>query len=231
MSVTFINELIENYYEELDLNYGTTFLRGQIFWTYVYYDIREDLRIWRPVQLDDTNTSANEFKIEHAGKDAFKRKNPLTFPKLQTDEEFPVVIAKKRPVILLTPSPPLINDVFPIRGGGKINRNLCLVAPLYSIINKISGQTKYIQEFVDRIRKLKYPHLFYIPENIAYGIRDSIGRFDSIQAAFQSQLEATRLKFNDEFLEVFEGQLEYFLTGIFKEDNAYLGYRKELLNP
>jgi hypothetical protein len=44
---------------------------------------------------------ASQFRITTAGQDAFKRTLPLHVPRLETNEEFVVVRAKVRPVILI----------------------------------------------------------------------------------------------------------------------------------
>src|SRR5262245_10808843 len=99
----FIDEWFpDNFYKTLPLDHQRVFRFGQIFHTHAYYP-HENLELWRPVfdPKEPTKTFASEFQIRSAGKDAFKRAIPLSAPKLETNEEFIVIRAKLRPVVLL----------------------------------------------------------------------------------------------------------------------------------
>ena len=82
-------------------------------------------------------------------------------------------------------------------------------------------------EFIDRIRKLEFPHLFFIPENKLKGFRNSICRLDRLQACSANQMEAIDLKLSKEVLDVFKGQIEFFMTERYADD--YQVYREILL--
>ena len=189
MGEEFFDEIVENFFEEIGSNFRSTFCRGQIFWTHAFFS-EENIAFWRPKNYDETKTSATEFIITRSTEDAFKRRIPLYSPKLEIDEEFIVVTAKKRPVILISPVPARI-EAPKIRRGGKINLNLCLVAPLYSV-EDIEGRAKYGNEFVDRVR-----------------------------------MEAIDVRITEEPLNVFKGQMEYFMTGRYGDD--YQVYRELLM--
>jgi len=226
MTRVFIDEFIDPFFEEIIDNYRNAFLRGQFFWCHFPY-IHENLEIWRPVSYDGTQTRASHFQISSAGEDAFNRSMPLYNPKLETDEEFIVVRAKRRPIILITPSPEEIRTNL-LRGGTKINRHLCLVAPLYSVIGKY-GNIKFPQEFIDRVRLMEFPQFFFIPENTKYGIRSSILRLDSLQAVFENHLDPLPLKLSKLAIDILQGQIECFING--KENTNYETLRELLLNP
>jgi hypothetical protein len=49
-----------------------------------------------PESNEPTKTMASSFRITAAGADAFQRPLPLQVPKLEMNEEFPVIRAKKR---------------------------------------------------------------------------------------------------------------------------------------
>lgn len=104
----FIDEWFEkNYYKELPLGYRTQSSHqcGQFFWTHMLFTF-ENLQFWRPLAdpAEPTKTIATDFRIVSAVRDAFKRSIPLAQPALETNEEFVVVKAKKRPVLLIQPS-------------------------------------------------------------------------------------------------------------------------------
>ena len=107
----FIDEWFgDNFYKKLPLGYHNpaNFCFGQMFWTHAYYP-HENLELWRPVPdpAEPTKTIASQFRITAAGKDAFSRSLPLHVPRLETNEEFIVVRAKVRPVILIQTELPL----------------------------------------------------------------------------------------------------------------------------
>jgi len=222
----FFDEVVDTFYEQIGAHFRNIFSRGQFFWTHVLY-ASENLQFWRPKNYDDTKTYAAEFIISSSTKDTFNRNTPLYTPPLKIDEEFPVVRAKRRPVILVAPSPTKAEER-EIRQGGKVNLNLCIVAPLYSVADK-DGFRKYNEDFVDRIRKLEFPHLLFIPENSDKQIRHSICRLDCLQACFANQLEAIDISLSEEVLTVVLGQVNFYSTG--KYEGNYQIYRECLLNP
>jgi hypothetical protein len=137
--IVFLDDLIDEFYEPVGANYRNTYERGQLCWVHINY-ADEALKIWRPSGLDDSQTTVNTFKQENAPGDAFNRGYPLYIPPLQSHEEFVVVKAKRRPVIILNPAP---SDPG-IRGlrGGKIYRPICTVGPVFSLTDRTSGKPK-----------------------------------------------------------------------------------------
>jgi len=221
----FFDECIDAFYKDVGPDFRNRFMRGQLFWTHVYYAY-ENLELWRPKDLDETKTYSAEFVITSSKIDAFNRRTPLYTPRLEINEEFIVIRAKRRPVVLLAPKQEIINTK-KIKGGRKVNLNLCVVAPLYSVVDQ-EGSAKYSQDFIDRIRKLEFPHLFFFSENQNKGIRPSICRLDCIQVCFVNHMEALDLCLDDEVLNVFLGQVRFYFGGIYEGD--YEIYRELLLN-
>jgi hypothetical protein len=104
----YVDEYIgDGFFKQLPLGYHQHFSFGQIFWTHAYYP-HEHLELWRPIldANEPTKTIATQFQITAAGQDAFRRNIPLAAPKLETNEEFVVLRAKKRPVLLVMPEAP-----------------------------------------------------------------------------------------------------------------------------
>lgn len=223
MSEKFLDEVFDPYYVPIGSGYRSSYLFGQFFWTHRLYTL-ENLEFWRPVDYDETKTSATQFHITPSTKDAFNRPTPLHTPKLDVDEEFVVLRAKIRPVILITPAPKRIT-LQQIRGGGRVHRNLAVVAPLYSVEAK-DGKAKFSIDLIDRIRSLEFPHFFFCPHHPL--IRNSICRLDSIQTSFLGHLKPLDLRLCDDVLEVFKGQLEHYMTGRYEGD--YQIYRESLLS-
>src|SRR5258708_27196534 len=98
----------DDFYKKLPLGYHHQFSFGQFFKTHAYYP-HENLELWRPVPdpAEPTKTIASQFRITAAGTDAFRRVLPLHAPKLETNEEFIVIRAKARPVVLIQAEFPL----------------------------------------------------------------------------------------------------------------------------
>jgi hypothetical protein len=153
----------EEFFKKLPLGYHTQFSFGQLFRTHAYYP-HENLELWRPIldPSEPTKTTASQFHIEAAGKDAFRRGIPLASPKLETNEEFLVVRAKVRPVMLVMPETPSFG--IDNRGyRGKVQRHLCLVGQLFGLVDAKTNRAEFNPSFVDRVRKMEFPQLMFVP--------------------------------------------------------------------
>lgn len=222
----FLDDLIENFYEPVGPQFRGAYERGQIFWAHIGYT-REDLQLWRPAGLDTSQTSANHFKIEQAGADAFSRSLPLYTPRLEIREEFIVVKAKKRPVILVSPAPG--NRGIPnLRRGGRIYRSLCVVAPVYSLVSQDSGEVKYPQAFINKIRMLAFPEFLFLPEAPGVLRCASYARLGEFQSVYQPHLEPCNLRLREEVRHILEGQVQFLISGIYGQE--FEMYREQLLN-
>ncbi|MDA2914787.1 hypothetical protein MYX77_12710, partial [Acidobacteriia bacterium AH_259_A11_L15] len=167
---------------------------------------------------------AKNFEIVSAGADAFRRQTPLQSPKLEAYEEFPVVTAKKRPVILIVPDPPPTRERSLPRGG-RIERHLCLVAPCFGVVDPL-GKAKFAKSFLDRVRKLEFPHFIFLPAAGGPLDRDSLLRLDSLQTVFHNHLEPMQWRVADDVLPILQGQIRFFTTGAYEGDYATI---RELL--
>lgn len=219
----FIDELIKNYYSEVGPNYKNSFTPGQLVWIYFLYNY-ENLEVWRPYACDETRTTVKLFRIQASPPDMFKRSYPLYFPPLEINEEFVVIRAKVRPAIILT-LPPKEIKIQKLRRGRKINSNHCLLAPLFSVEDKY-GEPKFPPGFIDRVRELEYPNLFFLPSNYEYCIRDSLVRFERIFSCYINHLDPINLKIDDYAYNLFFDQLESFL---FNRDVGWYEYLREEL--
>src|SRR5438552_2765304 len=145
----FIDEWFENdFYKKLPLGYHKTFSFGQLFLTHAYYP-HEHLELWRPVvdPNEPTKTIASQFRITTAPQDAFKRTIPLSAPKLETNEEFIVIRAKRRPVVLLQ-EPSSWSGIDNRGYRGKIGRPRALVAQIFGLADTATGREEFNPAFV-----------------------------------------------------------------------------------
>ncbi len=203
----------DGFFKELPLGYHRHFSFGQLFRTHAYYP-HENLELWRPVAdpNEPTKTIASQFQIAAAGKDAFRRSIPLASPKLETNEEFLVIRAKMRPVVLLMPEmPPLGVETRGYRG--RVQRHLCLVGQVFGLVDPKTNREEFSPSFVERIRKMEFPQLMFLPARPGFLEVDSLLRLDELQSVFTPNLEPTRLALGDEAASVLRGQLQLLLTG------------------
>lgn len=220
-----LEDLVGDFYEPVGTDYRSVYQRGQIFWSHIHY-ADEDLKIWRPTGLDESATTVNGFKIENAPGDAFNRGFPLYIPPLETHEEFLVVKAKRRPVIMLSPAQgnPAMRG---LRQGGKIYRPMCAVGPVFSLLDRSTGKLKYPSEFIERMRRMNYPEFFFLPPGGPVR-RPSYVRLAEIHAVNQPHLEPENYKLQPEVLSILLGQVGFLLTGEYQ--GKYQIYREQILN-
>lgn len=192
---------------------------GRIFWTHTYFP-HEHLEFWRPNTTDLGATSAKEFKIVAAGDDKFDH-TPLANPSLRSNEEFIVVRAKHRPVVLLVPSVAIPENRS--YRGSPVSRNHALVAQIYSIHDVRTGEMKFTQEFIDNIRQLKYPEIMFLPQKAGALETDSLLRLDECQSVFANQLETVEWELCDSVKELLRSQFLYKSAST--DDGVFMEYR------
>lgn len=204
----------DQFYNKLPLGYHTQFSFAPFFWTHAYYP-HENLELWRPV-LDPgepTKTMASTFQIVPAGQDAFHRTIPLASPKLETNEEFIVVRAKWRPVLLIQPElPPLGVESRGYRG--KVQRRRCLAGPIFGLADTQTGQAEFSPSFVERARRMEFPQLMFLPKKAGLFEVDSLLRLDELQSVFTPHLQAAQFALGDEVSETLRGQLAFLTAGV-----------------
>jgi len=222
----FFDELLSDFYEKIGPGFRQSRIGGQICYTQVTYSF-EHKEIWRPVGYDGTQTSVTEFHVSTAAGDAYNRRQPLATPKLETNEEFPVVRAKRRPVIVIktAPDPPPVKA---LPGGSRLNWPLAIVAPCYSVVGPMR-RAKYPTEFIERVRRLEFPEVFFLPEEAGALDQDSLLPLYRLTNAYQSHLEPSEWKLKEPVLRVLQGQVRFYLTGEYAGD--YRSAREMLLHP
>ncbi len=218
-----LHELIKPFYVKLGEDYRSKLVIGQICLTSVIYTY-ENRQVWRPSALDSSGTRANLFKIEAEPGDAYQSNTLLHTPRLEAYEEFPVVRAKRRPVIVLVPKQDEINAVE--RGGMvKVNKKLVTVAPIYGVVNQ-NDECKIDKSFLERASNLEFPQFMFLPRDVCVP-KDSILRLDSIHRTFQPHLDAKQYALAPDIVKILLGQLErVFGTG---NGDAYVDARTILL--
>ena len=190
-----------------------------------YYP-HQQLQLWRPSEVDQRLHIAKNFNIQSAVVDAFNRPLPYSIPHLKTTEEFIALKAKKRPVVLIQPPDPGLKEVGKGTGGMKIERHLCLVAPIFSIVDDV-GYRKVPDEFRNDVRQLEYPQFLFLPKGGALTL-DSLLRLDEMQSVAINNLVHTPFCLAPEVSDILKSQAGFFVSGNGGEE--YLGYRELLKN-
>lgn len=218
-----LHECISPFYAKLGGDYRSNLVVGQICETKVLY-CYENQEIWRPINLDTSGTFASVFKIEAQPSDAFKSGRILHSPRLEAYEEFAVVRAKQRPVIVLVPQQSQI-VLKESPGPMKVNKKLVTVAPCYSVVNA-QDECKTDPAFLMRVSDLEFPHFMFLPQGPCIE-KDSLLRLDSVHHTFHPHLEPKQYALAPDIVKILLGQLErIFATG---NGDAYVEARNILL--
>jgi len=142
---------------------------------------------------------------------------PLHVPRLETNEELLVVRAKVRPVILIQTELPLAG--VDNRGyRGRIQRRRTLVAQVFGLADSVTGEAQFNPSFVDRIRRMEFPQLMFLPQKSGVFEVDSMLRLDEVQSVFVPHLQATQFSLGDEVVSLLPYQLDFLLTGMGPND-------------
>jgi hypothetical protein len=216
----FLDEVMGNCFASGAPTAHENFAFGQLFWTHAYYP-HGLLQLWRPADENRKMQIASNFNVTSGLPDAFNRTLPYSSPYLAIDEEFIVIRAKRRPVVMIQPPDASLTS---IRGRDvrmKIARHLCVIAPLYSLEDDV-GYSKAPQEFINRIRQLEYPQFLFLPKGGPL-MRDSFLRVDELQSVTINNLEQTNYCLSADLKQVFRSQVSYYLTGL--GDDDFNGYR------
>ena len=208
-----LRDLVAAWYVKLGVNYKSVKICGQIYFTYVLYSY-ENSEIWRPCETDGTGTQASRFRIIAAGQDAYDRPLPLKSPHLPSNEEFPVLRAKRRPAVLIRPAIEVDKQAAQGLPGG--SKPLPMILPLYGVADA-TGAQKYPAEFLGRVQSLEYPSYFFFPNGGPLD-KDSIAPLFRMAHSFDGHLEPTQWKLSDDILRILQGQIANWFTGTYEGD-------------
>lgn len=198
-----IDDILTEYYEDCK---SEPCEFGHLYKTATEYP-PEELKLWRPsgYNNDEAKSYATTFGITKPSDDAFRRKYPLSNPRLKINEEFIVTVSKPRPVVLLLP--PRAIDEEQLKGMGRVWRPLCLVAPIFSLEFPITGNEKFSPAFVERMRKLEFPQLMFLPKYKNALDVDSFARLDECQSVSINSLRHLGARLNEAARNLLRSQL------------------------
>jgi hypothetical protein len=218
----------EGFYESIPATEQTGYEFGSIFRTHGYYPF-ENLQVWEEVPdlSEKTKTFASQFRVKAISKENFgkTRSYPLTVPHIESNEEFLVIRAKVRPVVLLLPEYP-IEIKQPKAYGGKIYRRRCLIGQVFSLADTRTNEAKFSTEFVNRVRELEYPQLMFLPAETGLFSVPSLLRLDECQSVFTPHLTPSKFRLKKDIQSILRSQISYLLGT--NDGNYYTEHRNLL---
>ncbi|MGB9300663.1 MAG: hypothetical protein WCD51_08735 [Anaerolineae bacterium] len=195
-------DLIDKYYVGATNKQQDQYPRGHIYWCpCCYFD--EETTILRPRGTDPYGKKPPLFETQKVDPRRFNDPvhPPVLRPKLEADEEFLVLRAKNRPVIVLSSQ----SQAWRTRDGRE--RIPCmLVAPVYSFHEDDPAEWKLW------MRALRYPDLFWLPQDDTVGMQESFVRFDRIHVVPQRWLRRKGVRLHQDALDVLTDWFRFYLT-------------------
>ncbi len=110
---------------------------------------------------------------------------------------------------------------------GKIQRKRSLIAPMFGLADPKTGALEFNPEWIDRIRKMEFPQLVFLPRTPGLLEVDSIARLDELQSVFTPHLDPTQFALGDEMQKILIGQIQLFFASV--GPNYYTELREVLL--
>jgi hypothetical protein len=96
---------------------------------------------------------------------------------------------------------------------GRVQRRLCLVGQVFGLADPKTGREEFNRTFVERVRRMEFPQLLFLPARPGLLEVDSLLRLDELQSVFTPNLGPTQHALGDELAPVLRGQLQYLLSG------------------
>jgi hypothetical protein len=96
---------------------------------------------------------------------------------------------------------------------GRVQRHLCLVGQVFGLVDAKTNRAEFSPSFVERVRKMEFPQLMFIPARPGFVEVDSLLRLDELQSVFTPNLDPTQLALGDGVTDILRGQLQFLLTG------------------
>ena len=102
-----------------------------------------------------------------------------------------------------------------------------MVAQIFGLADTATGREEFNPAFVNRVRKMEFPELMFLPKLTGVLNVDSMLRLDEMQSVFIPHLDATDSSLSDEVIKILRAQLQFLIAGI--GPNDYTELREELL--
>jgi hypothetical protein len=82
--------------------------------------------------------------------------------------------------------------------------------PIYTLETE-QRQPKYPARFVARLKAYAFPQLFHLPRGEAFGMRESVVRFDRIQVVPKQFMKAAHVCLTDDAMLLLDEWLRFYL--------------------
>jgi hypothetical protein len=210
------------YFVEPEKDFSVKFKIGQFYLAPIPYMLETRISYLSLDYFDVKNPSNFSLKTEVRDISGLRNHAPPSLSEVGFPSKTfsPILPHKFRPVIG-------ISDQIPIWNEFDHSRGYCIVViPLYSMIDD-TGFHKFSQKFINCVQAYKYPSLYYIPDDVTYGIHESLARFDRITAVRSDILLPIPTQFSDDAIFTITKWLQYFLGG--ELDEILESYRNAAL--
>lgn len=87
-----------------------------------------------------------------------------------------------------------------------------MVAQVYGLSDSITGTAEFNPTLIDRVRKMEFPELMFLPKIPGFLELDSMLRLDEMQSVFRPHLEPKRLALGEELCEILKHQFQFLIT-------------------
>ncbi len=194
------------YYEHPGDDYRNEYRLGNIFNAPIIYPLKKGFHYLKLDYHDKEKPHNSNYTIEVSDIDSFNPEElaPLYEINLSRGEFILCNVYKFRQVILISNSMPDWRDY------QKRFSEFYFVVPLYST-KDVSGNYRFSEEFLLRVQAYQYPTLFYLPEDLAFGIHESIARFDRMIAYDKDLLKPRPIRLTNDACSCITNWLNYFL--------------------
>jgi hypothetical protein len=195
-----------DYYEEPSRDYRERFEPGSFYIAPIPYLLSRSTPRLRVDYYDPSKPYNSSYTVEQTDMASFRPgdDDPIYELKLSSEEFVLCVAYKLRPVIALT------HDVPVWRDRDQKYADCLLVVPSYGARDE-AGNYRFSEQFMLRVQAYEYASMFYLPENVSFGIRESIARFDRIAAVRQDVLRPQPKRLTGEATECITNWFQYFV--------------------
>lgn len=209
-----MTNLVNDYYKRTTLGEAKLLNRGQFCWAPSQY-LSNKITTLELVKYNPSNERLNRYAVANPQQNLLFNHTPVHELRLEHDEEFLVIKAKKRLFLIASQAP----IKWP-PGSSRLGEDGFVCLPLYSFHQNDSP------EFRARVNALEYPWWIYLPENNTFKMKEGFARLDRLQVIEKTTIQPIQIALTDDALFLVSEWLRYYLTGdiesIFLEDRKQM---------
>ncbi|MBI2907050.1 MAG: hypothetical protein HYX92_05280 [Chloroflexi bacterium] len=212
-----MQDLVGEYFTNTTVAEAKRLKRGQICLGHALY-LESNVATIALCEYKPENEHLNRYKVLwNTPREALFNHTPVHELQLASDEEFLVIKAKKRPLVILSER----NEGWGA-AADRTREKAVTCAPMYSFHERDT------REFRDRVYACEYPCWVYVPKHDALHVKEGFLRLDRLQVIEESCLEPIPKALTESALYAVSEWLRYYLRG--EIDPLFLDYRRQCLD-